>query len=114
MGLLDQAARDVDQADLVILAHVETIRDQKKPATATSVATMIGGAPVRAVATRLLKLRSQQLTERSLDYYGSHQLTQMGCELLLRELVNWSPSMREQRRRDTTLSRAAAESYRRH
>lgn len=106
MGLLDVAIANVDQADLVILNNVETIRDQIQPATPSAVASMIGGAPLGDIALRLEKLK----------YYGAvdemapscYQLTHLGVELMMRELVGWSPSMREQRRRDHELLLASS------
>lgn len=102
MGLIEHAAAHTDQADLVVLSHVETYRDQVQPATPSAVAALIGGAPVDAVSQRLQRLAHMGLLDVTRDR-RSFQLTALGCELLLRELVNWSPSEREVRRRDTEL-----------
>lgn len=113
MTMIDQAAARLDKADLLLLANVETIRDQQQPAHASAVASLIGGAPVRKVAERLARMHQEGLIEIAPVNYVSYQLTQFGCELLIRELIGWSPSQREQRRRDATLASAAAGAYRR-
>jgi G3E family GTPase len=107
MGLLDQAAKQTDQADLVILSHVETICDQHQPATASAVASLIGGAPVREISKRLVRLSLIGLVDLN-QTATSWRLTQFGCEFLMRDLIGWSPSEREQRRRDQELLLAAA------
>lgn len=106
MGLLDNASNHTDQADLVILNHVETYRDQKQPATPSAVASLIGGAPVAKIRDRLLRLAHYGLIDTT-PSGTSFQLTQLGCELLMRDLIGWSPSIREQRRRDLQLISAA-------
>jgi hypothetical protein len=105
MSMLDRAAANTDQADLVILSHVETIRDQMQPATASAVASLIGGAPVREIGSRIVRLARMGLVEPSPDV--TWQLTEMGAELLRRELVGWSPSEREERRRWDELMEAS-------
>jgi RIO-like serine/threonine protein kinase len=108
MSLIDKAAAQLDAADLIILANVETIRDQQQPATANAVASLIGGARGEAIYYRLRKATSLGLLEPiSLDL-SRYQLTAMGAELLSREMIGWSPSNREQRRRDTQLRSAIA------
>lgn len=114
MTLIDRAAALTDEADLVIMANVETVRDQLQPATASAVASLIGGAPEMEVARRLQRLYilgvlDQVSHSRTLAGY---QLNDMGCELLMRELIEWSPSAREQGRRDVQLSLAAARGLR--
>jgi hypothetical protein len=101
VGLLDVAIAHSDQADLVILNHVETLRDQIQPATPSAVASLIGGAPPVEIARRLDRLSYYGALELNAD--RSYQLTHLGCELLMQELVGWSPSQREQRRRDHEL-----------
>jgi hypothetical protein len=103
MSLLDQASRKTDQADLIILSHVETIRDQMQPATASAVASLIGGAPVRAIGIRLRKLLVIGLVEIQDKSSWGFQLTEMVEMLLRRDLVGFSPSERERRRRDREL-----------
>jgi repressor of nif and glnA expression len=105
MTLIDRAAALTDEADLIILANVETIRDQNQPATASAIASLIGGSPVLAILKRIHKMENMGLVEPH-SVYGVYQLTEMGCELLRRELVGWSPSAREQARRDKKLRRA--------
>jgi hypothetical protein len=103
MALLDRRSKQTDQADLAVMAVVETVCDQRQPATASAVASLIGGAPVRSVALRLYRLWGLGL----LDVYTSdptrYRVTQMGAELLARDLVGWTPSPREQQRRDAQL-----------
>jgi hypothetical protein len=110
VALIDDAVSRTDQADLVILANVETIRDQKEPATASAVASLIGGAPVRQVSLRLYKLQHLGCLEltRTQD---SYRLTEMGAELLRRELVGWSPSIREENRRNSHLRAISGNGY---
>jgi G3E family GTPase len=112
MGLLDHAAANTDQADLIILSHVETIRDQNQPATASAVASLIGGAPVPEIYNRQLKLVELGCLERFSSSYG-FRVTILGEELLRRDLIGWSPSIREARRRESTLASASAGAYRR-
>jgi len=112
MGLLDHATSHTDNADLIILAHVETIRDQLQPATPSAVASLIGGAPVRDIRQRLANLHHLDLIAIAPEAY-SWQLTLLGAELLRRELIGWSPSIREERRRDAELTSAAVSSRRR-
>jgi hypothetical protein len=100
MGLLANAAARTDQADLLLLANVETIRDQQQPATPSAVAALIGGAPVLDVYKRLERLMAYGCLERIPTGY---QLSEMGAELLRQELVGWSPSSREDRRREAEL-----------
>jgi DNA-binding Lrp family transcriptional regulator len=112
MTMLDEAARRTDQADLVILAHLETIRDQEQPSTASAVAALIGGAPALAVLKRIHRLEDMGLIETAV-VYGCYRLTAFGAELLRRELVGWTPSEREERRRDEQVARALAAPRRR-
>jgi hypothetical protein len=100
MGSVDYASAHTDQADLVILAHVETIRDQDQPATPSAVASLIGGAPLLEIARRLERLWQLGVVEPArLQAFDTYQLTEMGAELLRRDLVGWQPSEREDRRR---------------
>jgi hypothetical protein len=114
MGLLDSAAGHTDKADLIICSIIETIRDQKQPATPSAVASLIGGAPVRDVRRRMIDMTRQWILEVDLLPSGKNgaQLTSLGEELLRRELVGWSPSKREARRREATLASASAGAYR--
>lgn len=114
MTLIDRAAALTDEADLIIMANVETLRDQLDPATASAVAALIGGAPEREMARRLQRLYHLGVLDQvahSSSVVG-YQLNEMGCELLMRELIEWSPSAREQGRRDVQLSLAAARGLR--
>jgi hypothetical protein len=106
--LLDQASRNTDQADLIILAHVETIRDQSQPASASAVAALIGGAPVVKINIRLAKLAHMGLLELIEINPARYQLSEMGAELLRRDLIGWSPSNREDRRRELKLLSAVS------
>jgi hypothetical protein len=99
MTLLDNASAQTDQADLIILSHVETIRDQLQPATPSAITTMIGGAPLREIARRLMRMHLMGLLEPCGGPDYCYQLTEMGAELLRRDLVGWSPSDREEERR---------------
>ena len=107
MTLIDEAARKCDQADLAILAIVETIRDQREPATASAVASLIGGAPVSKVSQRLARLNHYGIVDVTLVGGRSWQLTPLGAELMMREMIGWSPSQREMRRRDYELTLAS-------
>jgi hypothetical protein len=98
MTLLSNASSNTDPADLAILAIVETIRDQKQPATASAVAALIGGAPEGEIAIRLHQLWSLQLLECPPTHL-SYQLTELGAELMRRDMIGWSPSAREENRR---------------
>lgn len=102
MSLLGSASSNTDQADLAILAIVETIRDQEQPATASAVASLIGGAPVLMVLKRLWKMNDLGLVEMMVEP-GSFQLTELGCELMRRDMVGWTPSLREEARRQLEL-----------
>src|SRR4051794_29898275 len=105
MALLDHRSRHTDQADLAVMAMVETVQDQKQPATATAVAALIGGAPVRAVAMRLYRLFELGLLDELSTDPAQYRVSAMGAELLARDLRGWTPSTREQQRRDAqTLS----------
>jgi hypothetical protein len=98
MALVDEVSRKTDEADLVILAHVETIRDQEQPATASAVASLIGGAPRSEVSRRLHRMAYLGV----LEYVVSNErfaLSELGAEMMRRELIGWSPSRREERRR---------------
>jgi hypothetical protein len=98
MNSVDYASAHTDQADLVILSHVETFRDQQQPATPSAVASLIGGAPVRQISQRLARLHNLGLVES--DYpVTTYQVTEMGVELLRRDLLGWTPSEREETRR---------------
>lgn len=108
MSLLDQRARETDQADLAILAVVETVRDQQQPATPSAVCALIGGAPYPAIAERLHRLAGLGLLEVDLGHVSLYWVSAMGAELCARELIGWSPSLREQRRRDSMLASAGA------
>jgi RIO-like serine/threonine protein kinase len=100
MSLLDHRARQVDAADLVVMASVETVQDQMQPASASAVASLIGGAPEREVGLRLYRLHHLGLLDELNTTPNQYRVTLMGAELLARELVGWSPSALEQRRRD--------------
>lgn len=100
MNSIDRALASTDQADLVILANVETIRDQEQPATPSAVASLIGGAPARELARRMERLKMMGLLDRLVTTY---QLSEMGAELLRRGLTGWSPSEREEHRRTVLL-----------
>lgn len=112
MGMIDHASANTDQADLVILNNVETIKDQMQPATASAVASLIGGAPVNEVYRRLVRLKALQILELDGTYAASFQLTELGVELMRREFHGWSPSEREDRRRAEKLARARANGWR--
>jgi hypothetical protein len=104
MNLLDKASSSTDQADLIILSHVETIRDQDQPATPSAVASLIGGAPAEVVAKRLGNLWGLQAVEMvPMNPREGFQLTELGAELLRRDLIGWSPSAREDARRTAKL-----------
>jgi hypothetical protein len=100
MTMLDDAARKTDQADLVILSHVETLRDQREPVTAASPAALIGGAPVREMQRRMTRLAQLGLLEVEPGLTPFYWLSAFGAELLRRELIGWTPSEREEQRRD--------------
>lgn len=113
MGLLDEAAASTDQADLILLSHVETLREQYEPVTASTVASLIGGAPQQIILSRLHRLTQLGLLEPMPGRTTMFALSAMGAEFLCRELVGWSPSLREQRRRDAKLLSAVTGAYRR-
>lgn len=111
MSLIDKAAAQLDAADLIILANVETLRDQQQPATASALASLIGGAGRRVISDRLAKLSRLKLIDPSMDggmANLSWSLTPMGAELLFREMPGWTPSPTEQIRRDAQLRSAGA------
>lgn len=108
MSLLDQRARETDQADNAIMAIVETIRDARQPCTPSAVSVMIGGLPYREAARRLHRLAGLGLLEIEPGHVSMYWLSAMGAELMVREMVGWSPSQREQRRRDSQLASAGA------
>src|SRR3954468_15787452 len=81
VSILSNASANTDQADMAILAMVETIRDQEQPATASAVASLIGGAPEGEIRKRLSKLWYMGLVEDTNDS-RSFQLTEMGAELM--------------------------------
>jgi len=99
MTLLSEAVAKIDKADLILLAHVETIRDQMQPATASAVASLIRGAPVMEIAFRLRELHRLGCLEVNHDV-PTWQLSELGVEVLRQELIGWSPSEREDRRRE--------------
>jgi hypothetical protein len=107
MGLLDHAVANTDVADLVILANVETKRDRMQEATPRALASMIGGAPERKIAQRLTKMMFLGLIDEMGAWRYRFQLTEMGAELLRMELEGWSPSRREEERRNSELRNAA-------
>lgn len=106
MTLLDQAVRDTDDADLVILALVESLRGRGRIAEPTEVARQIAGAPRPQVVRRLERLAHIGLLEQ-LPGRG-YAVSLMGAELLLREVGGWEPSPREMTRRDSLALSAAA------
>lgn len=103
MGLLNRAVAHTDAADLIILANVETIRDQEQPATPSAVAALIGGAPVDEIAKRMLLLAKLGCLELQATPPKTYSVSEMGAELLRVELEGWSPSTRENRRRESQL-----------
>jgi hypothetical protein len=108
MNSVDYASAHTDQADLVILSHVETIRDQEQPATPSAVASLIGGAPLKEISRRLERLWQMGVVEPArLQAFDTYQLTEMGSELLRRDLPGWSPSLREDERRAAWLLNGA-------
>lgn len=106
MSLLDQRARETDQADLAVMAVVETVRDARQPATPSAVRALIGGAPYRDVTERLHRLWGLGLLEVEPGAVSLYWVSAMGAELCMRELIGWTPSLREQRRRDDQLASA--------
>lgn len=113
MTLLAQVAKSTDQADLVILSHIETLRDQQEPATASAVASLIGGAPVGKIYERMTRLMGLQCLELENTEIRAMQLTELGVEVLRKELLGWSPSRREDQRRERMLLEALANPRRR-
>lgn len=111
MGLLRDAVAATDQADLILLSNVETICDQEQPATASAVASLIGGAPAGDVHKRMLRLVALHTLEINRSDNRAMQLTELGAELLRAELEGWSPSKREDRRRYSQLLSATANPY---
>lgn len=96
MSLLDQAAARTDNADLVILALVESIRGRELKAIPSAVAKQIKGAPPAQVSLRMERLAHWGLLERPEG--TSYAVSLMGAELLQRG--GWTPDKREARRRD--------------
>jgi RIO-like serine/threonine protein kinase len=103
MTLLTDAIANTDDADLLILACVETVRDQQQPATASAVASLIGGAREEEVRDRFHKMLRFQLLEVRPIPPWQYQLTELGAELLRQELIEWTPSNREEARRANEL-----------
>jgi RIO-like serine/threonine protein kinase len=103
MNLLTDAIANTDDADLLILACVETRCDQQQPATASAVASLIGGARVGEVSKRLARLYFLGLLSDDKRAFLGYKLTELGAELLRQELIEWTPSNREEARRANEL-----------
>jgi hypothetical protein len=104
MALIDQAAAQIDEADLIILALVESLRGRDLEANASKVHTSIGGAPYPEIRRRLIHLHMLGLLESAVE--GIYMLSPMGAELLAWQIEGWIPVGTEQRRRDAQLASA--------
>lgn len=113
MSLLSNASDKTDQADLAILAIVETIRDQEQPATSSAVAALIGGAPQGDVSRRMKFLWSLGVLDAIYSDSSNlnYQLTELGVEVMRIGMIGWSPSPREDRRRENELRAMRDNSY---
>lgn len=113
MTLLDQRAGQVEIADLVIMSMVEQVCGSGKPCIPQSIHVLIGGLSVDEAAKRLHRLAQLDLLEEQRNsQISTYNVSPLGAELLDRELPGWSPSEREQRRRDNYLRSAAAGGFR--
>jgi RIO-like serine/threonine protein kinase len=108
MTLLDERAGQVEPADLLIMAMVESVHAANKQCVPASIHVLIGGLPVEEAARRLHRLAQLGLLEEELSGgVGLYWVSPMGAELLDREMPGWSPSEREQARRDQFLRSAS-------
>lgn len=113
MTLLDERAGQVEAADLLIMAMVEAAVAANKFCIPESIHVLIGGLSVDEAARRLHRLAQLDLLEeQSNSPVSTYNVSPLGAELLDRELPGWSPSEREQRRRDSFLRSAAAGGFR--
>jgi RIO-like serine/threonine protein kinase len=108
MTLLDERAAQVEPADLLIMAMVESVHAAKKQCVPASIHVLIGGLPVDEAARRLHRLAQLGLLEEEMAGVGLYWVSPMGAELLDREMPGWAPSEAEQERRDSQLRSAVA------
>lgn len=106
MTLLDERAAQVEPADLLIMAMVETIHARDKHCVPESIHALIGGLTVAEAAKRLRRLAQLGLLEEEMAGIGLYWVSVMGAELLAREMPGWSPTEREVIRRDNYLRSA--------
>jgi hypothetical protein len=109
MTLLDERAAQVEPADLLIMAMVESVHAAGKQCLPQSISHLIGGLPASESARRLHRLAQLGLLDEELSGgLGLYRVSPMGAELLSREMPGWAPSVKEQRRRDDQLRSAVA------
>jgi hypothetical protein len=114
MTLLDERAAQVEPADLLIMAMVESVHASDRQCVPASIHVLIGGLPVAEAAKRLHRLSQLGLLDEELSGgLGLYWVSPMGAELLDREMPGWSPSVREQERRDLQLRSAVTGALRR-
>lgn len=108
MTLLDERAAQVEAADLLIMAMVESVHAANKQCLPESIHVLIGGLPVEEARKRLHRLAQLGLLEEKPGTVCLYWVSPMGAELLDREMPGWKPSVREQERRDDQLRSAVA------
>lgn len=107
MTLLDERAAQVEAADLLIMAMVESVHAAGKQCVPASIHVLIGGLAEREAAKRLHRLAQLGLLDEQMAGVGLYWVSPMGAELLNREMPGWAPSESEQRRRDAQLLSAS-------
>lgn len=114
MTLLDERAAQVEPADLLIMAMVESVHAANKECIPASIHNLIGGLPLAEAARRLHRLAQLDLLDEDMSGgLGMYWVSPMGAELLDREMPGWAPSRSEQERRDSQLRAAVAGAMRR-
>lgn len=114
MTLLDERATQVEPADLLIMAMVETVHAARKECIPSSIHNLIGGLPVAEAARRLHRLAQLGLLDEDISGgLGLYWVSSMGAELLSREMPGWAPARSEQERRDSQLRAAVVGALRR-
>lgn len=108
--LLDFARHNTDQRDIVVLATVERFRHACMESTPTAVAKTIRGASTERVAPVMVRLMHEIKALEIVADRGrlEYAVSPLGAELLTADVEGWTPSPREQARRDASLRSAAA------
>lgn len=99
--LASEASAQLDQLDLTVMILIENFNNYGVVrANALSIMSHIGGAGARDVDALLSKLKRLKVIEDHHEFKDDVVITDLGNEVLVRDVQGWQPGTREIARRD--------------